>query len=137
MAAEVEMKAIESSSGEKKGGLNFFEKYLYIWIGICIAIGILLSQTVPFISQAIDSLQIGGVSIPIGICLFLMMYPAMLNIKTSEIKKLKNKPLPIILTLISNWVVAPVIGAVLARVFLVDTQLIVAVILLASSPPVK
>ncbi|NHI91944.1 MAG: arsenical-resistance protein [Candidatus Lokiarchaeota archaeon] len=134
MTAEIEMKGIESDSGGKKGGLNFFEKYLYIWIAICIAIGILLSQTVPYISQAIDSLQIGGVSIPIGICLFLMMYPAVLNLKTSEIKKLKNKPLPIILTLISNWAVAPVIGAILARIFLTDTQLIIAVILLASSP---
>ncbi|MHA1270361.1 MAG: arsenic resistance protein [Candidatus Helarchaeota archaeon] len=120
---------------EKKGGLNIFEKYLYIWIAICIVIGIILSQLVPGISIAIDSLQIRGISIPIAICLFLMMYPAMLNVNIKELKKLGKNPLPIILTLISNWLVAPIIGALLAFWFLSGIeQLIVAVILLSSSP---
>lgn len=98
-------------------------------------LGIILSQIIPGISEAINSWQISGISVPIGICLFLMMYPAMLGIQASELKKLRKNPKPIILTLISNWVVAPIVGFVLAQTFLSgNEQLIVAVILLSSSP---
>jgi ACR3 family arsenite transporter len=95
----------------------------------------MLSQLVPQISLAIDSLKIGQISIPIGICLFLMMYPAMLNLKGSELKKLGKNPKPIILTLISNWLVAPFVGLAMVRLFLQgNEQLSVAIILLSSSP---
>lgn len=115
--------------------LGIFEKYLPLWVAICMIIGILLSQTIPSIGEAIDSLQFGGISIPIGIFLFLMMYPAMLNIQTSELRKLRRAPKPIILTLFSNWIVAPIVGFLLANIFLGgNPQLIVAIILLSSSP---
>lgn len=115
--------------------MSKFEKYLALWVALCMVIGVVLSQTVPGISEAINSLQIGGISIPIGICLFLMMYPAMLNLQVSELKKLKNNPKPIIMTLFSNWVIAPLVAAGLAYLFLRgNEQLIVAVILLGSSP---
>jgi ACR3 family arsenite transporter len=120
---------------ETEKNISFFEKYLALWVLLCMAAGILLSQTIPSISDTINSWQIEGISIPIGICLFLMMYPAMLNLKASELKKLKDNPKPIILTLFSNWIVAPIVGALLARIFLPgEEQLIVAVILLSSSP---
>ena len=115
--------------------MRTFEKYLAVWVALCMIVGVLLSQTVPGLSQAIDRWQISGVSIPIGICLFLMMYPAMLNLQSAELRKLKENPRPIILTLISNWVVAPLVAAGLAYLFLKgNEQLIVAVILLGSSP---
>ncbi|MHA1904643.1 MAG: arsenic resistance protein [Candidatus Thorarchaeota archaeon] len=118
---------------EKK--LNTFEKYLPLWIAICMLAGIVLSQVVPGISEAIASWQVGGISVPIGIFLFFMMYPAMLNIQTSELKKLGKAPKPIILTLFSNWIIAPLVGVSLAQTFLPgNEQLIVAVILLSSSP---
>jgi len=99
------MKSEEPRVESKK--INYFEKLLPLWVALCIIAGIILSQLIPEISEAINSLQIGGISIPIGICLFLMMYPAMLNLQFSELKKLGKNPKPIILTLISNWVVAP------------------------------
>jgi len=115
--------------------MKAFEKLLALWVAICMIVGILLSQTVPGIGETIDSWQIRGVSIPIGICLFLMMYPALLNLQVSELKKLRANPKPILLTLLSNWVVAPAIALLLARTFLRGhEQLTVAVILLGSSP---
>ena len=120
---------------EKEKKLGVFEKFLPIWIALCIVFGILLSQVVPGISEAINALQIGGISIPIGLCLFLMMYPAMLNLQASELKKLGKNPKPIILTLFSNWIIAPIVGLAMARLFLQGhEQLIVAIILLSSSP---
>lgn len=120
---------------ERGKQLGAFEKYLPAWVAICMLVGIVFSQVIPGIGEAIASWQAGGISIPIGICLFLMMYPAMLNIQASELKKLRNAPKPIILTLFSNWIVAPLVGVGLANLFLPgNEQLIVAVILLASSP---
>ena len=115
--------------------ISFFEKFLPLWVGLCILIGIIFSQVIPGISQAINSFSIGQISIPIGICLFLMMYPAMLNLQVSELKKLGKNPKPIILTIISNWLVAPFVGLLMAHIFLPGyEQLIVAIILLSSSP---
>lgn len=112
-----------------------FEKYLMLWVLLCMGIGLILSQTIPGIGETINSWQIQGISIPIGICLFLMMYPALLNLQVSELKKLRNHPKPIILTLVANWIVAPIVAAVLAHVFLKgQEQLMVAIILLGSSP---
>jgi ACR3 family arsenite transporter len=115
--------------------VSTFEKYLALWVALCMVAGVILSQTVPGIGETIDSWQIRDISIPIGICLFLMMYPALLNLQVSELKKLGRNPKPILLSLFSNWIVAPAVAALLARLFLKDNeQLMVAVILLGSSP---
>ncbi len=115
--------------------MSKFEKYLALWVALCMGIGVLLSQTVPGISETINAWQVNGISIPIGICLFLMMYPALLNLQVSELKKLKDNPKPILITLFSNWIVAPLVAAGLAYLFLRgNEELTVAVILLGSSP---
>ena len=122
-------------SEEEGRKISFFERYLTIWVVVCIGAGILISRLIPGISQVFNAFNIGQISVPIGICLFLMMYPAMLNLQLSELKKLRKNPKPIILTLISNWLVAPLIGVLMVRLFLQgNEQLSVAVILLSSSP---
>lgn len=120
---------------ESKIQLGIFEKYLALWVLLCMLTGLFLSQYLPELSVAINNLQFAGISIPIGICLFLMMYPALLNLQLSELKKLARNPKPIILTLISNWIWAPLVTAFLAYYFLAgNDQLIVSLILLGSSP---
>lgn len=115
--------------------MKTFEKYLAVWVALCMGSGILLSQTIPGLGETINSWQIRGISIPIGICLFLMMYPALLNLQFSEIKRLKDNPKPILLSLFSNWVVAPLVTLILANLFLKGyEQLMVAAVLLGSSP---
>lgn len=129
----------EITDDVKSRKINYFEKLLPLWVLLCIITGILLSQLIPQISEGIDALQIGGISIPIGICLFLMMYPAMLNLQASELKKLGTNPKPIIMTIVSNWLVAPFVGLAMVNIFLPGNsetirQLSVAIILLSSSP---
>ncbi|MFT6166190.1 MAG: ACR3 family arsenite transporter [Vicingaceae bacterium] len=115
--------------------LGKFEKYLWLWVFLCMLVGILLAQYFPNISQSLDEWKIGNVSVPIGICLFFMMYPALLNFQMGEAKKLLKAPKPILLTLFSNWFIAPIVTAALAYYFLEGRdQLIVALILLGSSP---
>ena len=115
--------------------LGRFEKYLWLWVFLCMMIGIFLAQFFPGLSSIIDKWKAGNVSIPIGVCLFLMMYPALLNFRIGEVRKLLKAPKPIVLTLLSNWLIAPFVTAVLAYYFLEGRdQLIVALILLGSSP---
>jgi len=115
--------------------LGVFEKYLALWVFVCMLTGLFLSQVIPELSIAINNLQFAGISIPIGVCLFVMMYPALLNLQLNELKKLAKNPKPIILTLISNWIWAPLVTAFLAYYFLAgNDQLIVSLILLGSSP---
>jgi len=115
--------------------LGFFEKYLAVWVALCMVLGLLLSQYFPALSIAINDLQISGISIPIGICLFLMMYPAFLNFQVAELKKILHHPKPILVTILSNWILAPLITAGLAYLFLAGhNQLVVSLILLGSSP---
>ncbi|KKN08903.1 hypothetical protein LCGC14_1051980 [marine sediment metagenome] len=130
-------------SEEEGKTISFFDKYLTLWVALCIGIGIVFSIVIPGIGEAINAFSIGKISILIGICLFLMMYPAMLNVQGSELRKLGKNPKPIILTIISNWLVAPFIGLLMVNLFLQGNvqlfvedriQLSVAVILLSSSP---
>ena len=115
--------------------LSTFEKYLAVWVALCMIIGLVLSQTFPGLSQTLNSWQIRGISVPIGICLFLMMYPALLNLQLEELRKLMRNPKPIFLTIVSNWIIAPIVTVLLARMFLTGyDQLIVSLILLGSSP---
>ncbi|MCW4039640.1 MAG: ACR3 family arsenite efflux transporter [Candidatus Bathyarchaeota archaeon] len=122
-------------SEESTTQLGIFERYLAVWVIVCMAVGLFLSQYFPVLSTTINDLQISGISIPIGVCLFLMMYPALMNFQIEELKKLLQNPRPIVLTLLSNWVFAPIITVILATIFLSgQDQLIVSLILLGSSP---
>ncbi|MFT7619980.1 MAG: ACR3 family arsenite transporter [Planctomycetota bacterium] len=119
---------------DKKKALGGFERYLVLWIPLCMIAGVLLSQYTN-LGDRIEALSVRGISVPIGICLFFMMYPAVLNLKGSELRKLKNNPKPILLTFFSNWILAPLVGFGLAKLFLSDhDELFVAVILLSASP---
>lgn len=90
---------------EKK--LNLFEKYLTLWVFICIILGILLGRLAPSVAFKLDSMSIHQVSIPIAICLFFMMYPIMVKIDFSKVIKAGKSPRPLLLTLIINWAIKP------------------------------
>jgi ACR3 family arsenite transporter len=90
---------------EKK--LSIFERYLTLWVLLCIAAGILLGKTAPGIAVKLDSLSFYNVSIPIAICLFFMMYPIMVKIDFSEVVAAAKTPKPVFLTLVINWAIKP------------------------------
>ena len=93
-------------------GLNIFEKYLTLWIALCIAGGIVLGKVAPGAATYLDSLSIyvnkaPVVSIPIAVCLFFMMYPIMVKIDFAEVLKAGKSIKPVGLTLFVNWAVKP------------------------------
>ncbi len=103
---------------KKEKGLNIFEKYLTVWVLVCIGIGILLGKTAPGFAFKLDSLSIYQVSIPIAICLFFMMYPIMVKIDFSEVVKAAKTPKPVAMTLFINWAIKPFTMYIIASLFL-------------------
>ncbi|MEO0756986.1 MAG: ACR3 family arsenite efflux transporter [Cyanobacteria bacterium J06648_16] len=100
------------------GELNIFERYLTLWVALCIAAGILLGRFLPGIADALDAMSVYQVSIPIAVCLFFMMYPIMVKIDFSQAKRAAQTPKPVILTLVVNWLIKPFTMVVLAQFFL-------------------
>ena len=124
-----------ASQSTRKTTLGMFEKYLTLWIAICIIAGLLVGRFVPEFGQFMDSLKYRQLSIPIGILLFFMMYPTVVGIRFSDIKKAAKSPQPLLVTIIANWVIAPPLMTFLANTFLAGNQQYIAgVILLGMSP---
>ena len=92
--------------------LNVFEKYLSLWVVLCIAAGIIIGKAAPKLAKFLDGMAVyvnesPVVSIPIAICLVFMMYPIMVKIDFSNVIKSGKTPKPIGLTLFANWIVKP------------------------------
>ncbi|OWY67064.1 arsenical-resistance protein [cyanobacterium TDX16] len=98
--------------------LSFFEKYLTVWVFLCIIAGILLGRLFPGIAVALDAMSLYQVSIPIAICLFFMMYPIMVKIDFTQATNAMRSPKPVILTLVVNWLIKPFTMVVFAQFFL-------------------
>lgn len=111
---------MESPTPQIKAGgqLSTFEKYLTLWIFICILLGIALGKVFPGLAQTLDQMSIYQVSIPIAVCLFFMMYPIMVKIDFSQAVKAAKTPKPVILTLVVNWLIKPFTMVVFAQFFL-------------------
>ncbi len=90
---------------EKK--LSIFERYLTVWVLLCIAGGIALGKSAPDVATTLNDFSIYQVSIPIAVCLFFMMYPIMVKIDFTQVIKSAKTPKPVLLTLFINWAIKP------------------------------
>jgi arsenite transporter len=100
-----------------------FERYLTVWVGLCIIGGIMLGKIAPGFAQALDgmALTVNGapvVSIPIAVCLFFMMYPIMVKIDFASVVRAGRSGKPVLLTLFVNWCVKPFTMYAIALLFL-------------------
>ncbi len=108
---------------EKTNDIGFFERYLTLWVGLCIVAGIILGAYAPQVAKTLDgmSINVNGapvVSIPIAFCLFFMMYPIMVKIDFTEVVKAGKSIKPVSLTLIVNWAIKPFTMYAIAYLFL-------------------
>ncbi|MFC1511922.1 ACR3 family arsenite efflux transporter [Candidatus Latescibacterota bacterium] len=113
----------ESCITKEPASLGFFERYLTLWVILCIIAGIILGKLAPGVATYLDGLAItsGGapvVSIPIAVCLFFMMYPIMVKIDFGEVLKAGKNVKPVSLTLFINWAVKPFTMYAISLVFL-------------------
>jgi ACR3 family arsenite transporter len=98
--------------------LSIFEKYLTLWVALCIAAGTLLGRFAPGVAASLDSLSAYQVSIPIAICLFFMMYPIMVKIDFNDVIRAGKTPKPVLMTLGINWLIKPFTMYLIASLFL-------------------
>ena len=104
-------------------GMGIFERYLTVWVLLCIGAGILLGKLAPNVATSLDGMAIyvgdaPVVSIPIAICLFFMMYPIMVKIDFTDIIKVRKSSKPVFLTLFVNWAIKPFTMYFIALFFL-------------------
>jgi len=88
-------------------GIGFFEKYLTLWVIICMVIGVLIGVYLPGIPKFLSKFEYANVSIPTAILIWLMIYPMMLKVDFKSIKRVGENPKGLIVTWVTNWLIKP------------------------------
>jgi len=128
--------------------INLFERYLTVWVALCMGVGILLGKAFPGAVHAIRSLEFGEgsqINIPIAVLIWLMIYPMMLKVDFGSIAHIGRKPKGLMVTLFVNWLVKPFSMAFLGWLFFkhiflpwigpeLADQYVAGVIILAAAP---
>lgn len=94
-------------SKDKVQGIGFFEKYLTIWVLLCMAVGVLIGKFLPAIPEALGKFEYAQVSIPIAILIWLMIYPMMMKVDFASIKNVGKNPKGLFVTWVTNWLIKP------------------------------
>ena len=92
---------------ESNTGISFFQRYLTVWVIICIALGILIGKYLPGIPEFLNQFEYAKVSIPMAILIWLMIYPMMMKVDFQSIKNVGKNPKGLFVTWITNWLIKP------------------------------
>jgi ACR3 family arsenite transporter len=101
--------------------MAFFDRYLTVWVFLCMVAGVVLGKALPGVTASLSKLEFGQgsqVNVPIGVLLWLMIYPMMLKVDFSALRGIARKPRGLMITLFVNWLVKPFGMALLAWVFM-------------------
>ncbi len=101
----------------QKKRIGFFEKYLSLWVALCIAGGITIGHFFGDSMQFLSQIEMFKVNIPVAVLIWLMIYPMMLQVDFSSIKNIGKRPKGLILTLVVNWLIKPFTMAFFAWIF--------------------
>ena len=91
----------------KNSGIGFFEKYLTLWVVLCMAVGVLIGKFLPSVPAFLGRFEYANVSIPIAILIWLMIYPMMLKVDFQSIKNVGKTPKGLFVTWVTNWLIKP------------------------------
>ena len=92
---------------KKSSGIGFFEKYLTLWVVLCMVAGVLIGQFLPGIPAFLSRFEYANVSIPIAILIWLMIYPMMLKVDFQSIRDVGKNPKGLFVTWVTNWLIKP------------------------------
>ena len=101
----------------QKKHIGFFEKYLTLWVALCIVVGILIGNFAAESVAILSKLEVFKVNIPVAILVWLMIYPMMLQVDFSSIKSVGKRPKGLVLTVVVNWLIKPFTMAFFAWIF--------------------
>ncbi|MDD4139607.1 MAG: arsenical-resistance protein, partial [Eubacteriales bacterium] len=109
-----------SEDVKKNAGISLFEKYLSIWVILCMAAGILIGRYLPAIPEFLGRFTYAEVSVPIAILIWLMIYPMMMKVDFASIRSIGKNPKGLYVTWVTNWLIKPfTMYAIAAFFFLV------------------
>ena len=125
--------------------MGVFERYLSIWVGLCIISGVVLGLTMPAVFQAFAAMEVAHVNVPVAVFIWIMIFPMMVQVDFGSIRRVGDRPKGLIITLVTNWVFKPFsmafLGWLFFRVIFVDlvdpqtaTEYIAGMILLGVAP---
>ena len=125
--------------------MGIFERYLSVWVGLCILLGVVLGNAVPNVFAALAAFEFARVNLVVAALIWIMIYPMMVQVDFGSIRDIRNKPKGLIITLVVNWLIKPftmaALGWLFFRVFFVDlvdpetaTEYIAGMILLGVAP---
>lgn len=92
---------------KKSSGIGFFEKYLTLWVILCMVVGVLIGRFLPGIPAFLGKFEYANVSIPIAILIWLMIYPMMLKVDFQSIRNVGKNPKGLFVTWVTNWLIKP------------------------------
>ena len=92
---------------DKVSGIGFFEKYLTVWVILCMVVGVLIGKFLPGIPAFLGRFEYANVSIPMAILIWLMIYPMMLKVDFQSIKNVGKNPKGLFVTWVTNWLIKP------------------------------
>ena len=125
--------------------MGFFERYLSVWVGLCILLGVVLGNAAPEVFTALAAFEFARVNLVVAALIWIMIYPMMVQVDFGSIRDIRNKPKGLIITLVVNWLIKPftmaALGWLFFRVFFADlvdlqtaTEYIAGMILLGVAP---
>ena len=126
-------------------GIGFFQKYLTIWVALCMIAGVLIGKYIPAIPEFFGRFEYANVSIPTAILIWVMIYPMMMKVDFQSIKNVGKNPKGLYVTWITNWLIKPFTMYVIASFFLfvvfkkfitpdLATQYLAGAVLLGAAP---
>ncbi|MBR1702925.1 MAG: ACR3 family arsenite efflux transporter [Lachnospiraceae bacterium] len=102
----------------REKGISSFQKHLTWWVLGCMVIGVLIGRFVPVVPKAFGRLEINGISIPIAVLIWVMIYPMMMKVDFQSVKQVRKNPKGLLLTWIVNWLIKPFTMCGIAYLFL-------------------
>ena len=125
--------------------MGIFERYLSVWVGLCILLGVVLGNAAPEVFTALAAFEFARVNLVVAALIWIMIYPMMVQVDFGSIRDIRNRPKGLIITLVVNWLIKPftmaALGWLFFRVFFVDlvdpetaTEYIAGMILLGVAP---
>jgi len=102
---------------EKRQGINFFNKYLTVWVLLCMAIGVLVGKFLPYIPAFLNKFEYAKVSIPTAVLIWIMIYPMMMKVDFKSIKNVGKNPKGLFVTWVTNWLIKPLTMYALSSLF--------------------
>ncbi len=101
----------------RRSPLGFFERYLSLWVSICIVVGVVMGAAVPELFQTIAGIEYANVNLVVAVLIWVMIYPMMVNVDFASIKNVGKRPKGLCLTLVVNWLIKPFTMALLGVLF--------------------